>query len=107
MKDQKEMRGTVKFPRLLPGESFELRCREEELRWSQLVSELRQLTSEFGEAMMVNLACQLGRATMPKYFSGFCECICYGVNVCVPPHSYVEAPIPSVVVIGGGPLRGH
>lgn len=55
------------------------------------MSESRQLTSEFGEAMMVNLACQLGQATMPKYFRGFCEGICYGVNVCVPPHSYVEA----------------
>ena len=27
---------------------------------------------------------------------------CYGLNVYVPPNSYVEAPTPSVMVFGGG-----
>ena len=30
------------------------------------------------------------------------EHLCYGLNVCVPPNSYIEALTPKVMVLGGG-----
>lgn len=39
-------------------------------------------------------------------FEDQCICFCYGVNVGVPPNSYVEILMLNVMVLGGGLLGG-